>query len=141
MMQTVTHQKESILDALYQYKLPHHNHYKVNARKQDKDKQPLSLLERLVLRTMVKSLINKIKNDMKGSYRTTVWGLVAAVGIAFGVLGAQLKALTDDDPATTINIEVVCTTLAGIVGLFKMGQNARDKGVSTEEERAAALPK
>ncbi len=133
MMQAVTHQKESILDALFHYKHPHHKpHYKVNARKEKED-IPLSFIQRLVLRSFIKSLIKKLVN-MKGSYKTTLYALMAALGI----LGAQIMALIDTDPATVFNIEVFISTLVGAFGIFKAGQSARDKDVSTEEERAAS---
>lgn len=75
-------------------------------------------------------LIKQIPQFMKGSWRTT---LVAwATGI--GIIANQVVALFDTDPTTVFDY----SKLILAAGVFGIGALARDKGVSTEEQKAAS---
>ena len=71
--------------------------------------------------------INKEVNSMKlkGSWKTTL----AGVATILGAVGAALKALTDNDPATGINLEATLMAITAGIGLI----TARDNGVSSEQ--------
>ena len=61
-----------------------------------------------------------------GSWRTSLVGILAGVGILIG----QVVAVLDSDPTTVFSLEQVTIAL----GLFGVGWLARDKKVSSEQE-------
>lgn len=73
---------------------------------------------------MLQILIRQIPNLMKGSWRTTLVGILGAVSI----LIAQAVNLLDADPDTVFSLEAVMAALA----IFGIGRIARDNGVSSE---------
>lgn len=74
-------------------------------------------------------LIKQIANLMKGSWKTTAVALATGVIIVLN----QFVALFDTDPQTVFDY----SQLIIAAGLFGVGKLARDKGVSTEEQKAA----
>lgn len=100
-----------------------------------KDKASPSWIERLFLRKIIKLTIKKIEN-MKGSWKTSILGWAILVG----VLAKSLAALLDGNPATVFDFAAILDALKEVGILIPAGIGlifARDKNVSTEEERAA----
>jgi hypothetical protein len=64
---------------------------------------------------------------LPASWRTSLGGLI----VFLGVLSTELSTLIDEDPKTNPNIGLV---VAAFGAAFGFG-SARDKGVSTEQER------
>lgn len=62
------------------------------------------------------------------SWRTTALGVIAGLTLLF----TQATALLDDDPETTLDIDVVIAALA----TMGIGVVARDNGVSSEKAGA-----
>lgn len=83
---------------------------------------------KMILRKLIKELSN-----MKGSFKTSLYGLLAALG----VMGTQLMAVIDTDPMTNVSIETLVGAVCTALAIFGIGAAARDKNVSTEQERAA----
>lgn len=91
-----------------------------------------SLVEAIVIRKSIKKAI-KYLNNMKGSVKTTAYGIIAA----FGVIIPQLLSILDGDPATNPDMKILVGAVITILGLLGIGFNARDKDVSTEAQKAA----
>lgn len=73
---------------------------------------------------------------MKGSWKTSILGWAILVG----VLAKSLAALLDGNPATVFDFAAILDALKEVGILIPAGIGlifARDKNVSTEEERAA----
>lgn len=68
-----------------------------------------------------------VSNFIPASWRTTLFGILAAVSVISG----QLLTLADDDPKTNPDVSVIAGTLATMFGFAV----ARDRKVSTEQER------
>lgn len=62
---------------------------------------------------------------MKGSWKTTAFGILSALGI----IATQVSYLLDADPATVFSLEAVFAAL-GVIGI---GFFARDNNVSSEQ--------
>lgn len=77
---------------------------------------------------LLKILITKIPILMKKSWKTTIVGIAAAIGI----IAHQVVALLDGDPATTFNLDAIIAALAA----FGIGIAARDNDVSSEKAGA-----
>ena len=92
----------------------------------------LTWIERQFLIIFITQLIKKVDN-MKGSFKTTSYALIAAITM----ICTPLLPLLDNDPATVFSIEVMISAFIGAVALFKQGQSSRDKDVSTETEEKA----
>lgn len=103
--------------------------------RKEKDKDEPNFIERFVLRLVIKKAIKKIEN-MKGSWKTTILGwltLILAIGSGIG-------NLLDGNPATVVNFQAILDAFAAVGILIPAGIGllfARDKDVSTEEQRAA----
>lgn len=65
------------------------------------------------------------KMQLKGSWRTTG----AGIGMILTAIGAAIAALTDNDPATHVNIGATISAVVAGVGLIM----ARDNKVSSED--------
>lgn len=109
-----------------------------HSAKKEQASQP-SWLERLVIRKIFNQVIKKIENmELKGSWRTSAVGWLTLV-LVFG--GSIILPVIDGNPATHMdwNAFVVALQNAGIaIPVWLIGILSRDKGVSTEEQRAAA---
>lgn len=90
-------------------------------------------LEDKFLKLILKLALKRV-DDMKGSWKTTVYGALGALTLIF----SQIMYVIDGDPATVFSLEVFIAQVVGFIALFKAHQEARDKGVSTEQEKAAA---
>ena len=97
-----------------------------------------SWLERLVFRKIFNQVIKKLENmELKGSWRTSAVGWLTLV-LVFG--GSIILPVLDGNPATHMdwNAFVAALQNAGIaIPVWLIGILSRDKGVSTEEQRAA----
>lgn len=72
-------------------------------------------------------MVDKIIGLIPASWRTTVIGVVAGLAIIFG----ELNNLLDNSPETVFNWQNLVAGLAALgIGWF-----ARDKGVSSEQEK------
>lgn len=91
-----------------------------------------SWLEKLATRIAIKKLFNKIDN-MKGSWKTTAFGLLAALG----TMGAQLMTVLDNDPLTNPDVPTFITAAMTALALFGLGKAARDREITSEQESAA----
>lgn len=104
-------------------------------KKASEDKGP-GLIERFFLRMVINKAIKKIEN-MKGSWKTSLLGWAILVG----VFAKSIAALIDGDPSTVFDFAAVLNALKEVGILIPAGIGllfARDKGVSTEEQKAAS---
>lgn len=91
-----------------------------------------SWLEDALVKMIIRKVIKRIEK-MKGSWKTTVLGLLAALGVLF----QQVAAAIDGDPATVFSLEVAIGAIVTALALFGLGQQSRQKDVSSEQELAA----
>lgn len=70
---------------------------------------------------------------MQKSWKTTVAGICAAVGI----IAPQVAAALDNDPATVVSWEVVIGAIITAASLFGLGAVARDNDKSSESVGAS----
>lgn len=107
-----------------------------------KDSSEPSWIEKIVYRTLFNKLIKKLNNmELKGSWRTSLVGWLTLLG-TFTV--SLALPLLDGNPATHIDIDALIQALANagvVVPVWLIGILTRDKGVSTEEQKAASHKK
>lgn len=95
-----------------------------------------SWLEKLATKIAIKKLFNKIDN-MKGSWKTTAFGILAALG----TMGTQIMAVLDNDPLTQPDVQSFIASAMTALALFGLGKAARDKLVTSEDEQAVKAEK
>ena len=80
-------------------------------------------IRRKLVMWKIQKEVNKM--NLKGSWRTTG----AGIAMILTALGTAVAALTDNDPATQVNIGATISAIVAGVGLLM----ARDNKVSSEE--------
>lgn len=73
---------------------------------------------------------------LKGSWKTTAYGIV----LALGILCTQATAILDSDPNTQVDPKAIVGALVAIGGAIGLGASARDNN-KTSEQVGAGAPK
>lgn len=105
-------------------------------KKKDKSDDKLSWIERLVIRKLFKAIQKKLDN-MTGSWKTSLMGWV----VLLGVILTAVKNAFDGDPSTVVDFNAIIVALQQVGIAIPLGIGllfARDKDVSSEEQRAAS---
>lgn len=101
-----------------------------------------NFIEKFVIGVFIKKAIKKLNNmELKGSWRTSLVGWLTLIGTF--VVSAALPVL-DGNPATQIDMDAIIQALANagiVVPIWLIGLLSRDKGVSSEEQKASAHKK
>lgn len=58
--------------------------------------------------------------------KTTVYGIIAAIGAAVAVILPQIEAMFDKDPATVTDWTIVIGAAVGVAAIFGLGKSAKD---------------
>jgi hypothetical protein len=92
-------------------------------------KNLIKWIGRKATKIVIRKAAKKIEK-MQGSWKTTLYGLLAALGVISG----QIMNLVDGDPTTIFSVELLITTIISAIGMFGLGSAARDRKVTSEEE-------
>lgn len=65
--------------------------------------------------------------------KTTIWGIIAAIGAAVGVVAPQLQLVFDGDAATNPDWQVVIGAGVAVLALFGIGKAAADAPKNPEK--------
>jgi len=64
--------------------------------------------------------------------KTTVYGIIAAIGTAVAVVAPQIEAIFDGDPATNPNWQIAIGAVIAVLALFGLGKSAKDAPAKPE---------
>lgn len=92
-------------------------------------KKLITWFGRKATKIVIRKAAKKIEK-MQGSWKTTLYGILAALGVIAG----QVMNLIDGDPTTVFSVEILITTIITALGMFGLGSAARDRKVTSEEE-------
>ena len=70
---------------------------------------------------------------MNKNSKTTIWGIIGAIGAAIGVVAPQLQTIFDGDAATNPDWQVVIGTGVAVLALFGIGKAAADAPKNPEK--------
>lgn len=136
LMRHLSNRKQYVLDTLQSIE-NHENTFDM-IKKKEKEKSPVSWAERTLLKFVINKFIKKLNNmKLRGSWVTSLLGYLTLLG----VLLTALKNALDGDPSTVIDINAIIAALKEVGILIPAGIGllfARDKNVSSEEQRAAS---
>lgn len=96
-------------------------------RRRSKKDDPFTWLERQVIRVIFIKIIKKLDKLMKGSWKTSLMGILSLL-VAAALIG---KAVLDGDPTTQPDFDALFAALAGL-GLIA----ARDNNVTSKDAGA-----
>lgn len=137
LMKHLSNRKQYVLDTLQSIE-DHVNTFDM-IKKKEKEKSPISWPEKIILKIVFNKLIKKIESmELKGSWRTSLVGWLTLLGTF--VVSAAIPLL-DGNPSTSLDMNAIIQALANagvVVPVWLIGLLSRDKGVSSEEQRAAS---
>lgn len=137
LMKHLSNRKQYVLDTLQSIE-DHGNTFDM-IKKKEKEKSPISWPEKIILKIVFNKLIKKIESmELKGSWRTSLVGWLTLLGTF--VVSAAIPLL-DGNPSTSLDMNAIIQALANagvVVPVWLIGLLSRDKGVSSEEQRAAS---
>ena len=58
--------------------------------------------------------------------KTTVYGILAAIGAAIAVISPQIEAMFDKDAATNPDWTIIIGAAVGVAAIFGLGKSAKD---------------
>ncbi len=134
LMRHLSNRKQYVLDTLQSIE-NHENTFDM-IKKKEKEKSPLSWAQRIILRLTINKFIKKFEK-MEGSWKTSLMGWIVLIG----VFATSVKNLLDGDPSTVFDMNALIEALKAVGIGIPLGIGllfARDKNVSSEEQRAAS---